>query len=545
PMRRIHDTPLITVPIGIITNFGTGLDQIHQSDARHLFATGRRITGENLQAVTRDQISGTRVALSNGLLLDPSWGVGENIGPRVTTSAADLLGPDWQPSNKGGSARSEATVRNHRLAVGYTGAERGITRWLASSPTNPQDSDLLAVRSDLRGGNLFVRPTLPAIQDASENGYNIASFAGLASLGDPRENTVGVGGLGYLPSDPPGGVNVPMPNEAAAGFINNITRDLELFGGFIGPWPGDLIMQLAPVPSTTTDLVTESDPALLAAAAGAGLPMPLVANPSLNALGRVFVDTPANVFNAAPYAAFAFGESGPVPTRTIGAVYTDGVPGGTHYLSEGGFIVSYGDALNLSPGNEIAYDFNADGARDIGDATEMMRAYFDRFPPNIPWAPPAGPAVVIEIIGDGTGDGNFNEDDIRYWADGLVLVNNGLDVLPVEQVAGGFIQGDTIPEPTLDREAGFTAVDAASFLLTGDGNFFGTIKATLGLYNFGDSRFDIAGNVGVTPGHNPVGHDGIIDATDINYIAANTGDFFDITQAVGLDASGVTVRSAP
>jgi hypothetical protein len=135
----------------------------------------------------------------------------------------------------------------------------------------------------------------------------------------------------------------------------------------------------------------------------------------------------------------------------------------------------------------------------------MMAAWRQRHAAGPIWA--AGSNAIIEMLGDFNGDGNYDAADLRYWADGLVLV-------------GG----------TLDRDAGFTAVDTAF-----GGNFFGTALVT-GTYNAGDSRGDVAGPGNLqTPGFAPIGHDGLIDVRDINYVCSNFGDWNGTGPATSLD----------
>lgn len=118
----VYDFGVAVVPVAALVNYGVGMDTIAMSDLRNLAATGRRLNGENLTKITRDSGSGTRNAFMNGIGLDPSFGRGENIGLRTSSSDNDRVGPDYQPSNKGGSSRMDATVQNTRLGVGHTGA---------------------------------------------------------------------------------------------------------------------------------------------------------------------------------------------------------------------------------------------------------------------------------------------------------------------------------------------------------------------------------------------------------------------------------------
>lgn len=117
----IYDFTAAWLPIAIISNRGTDLENIRYSEAQYLFTTGRMPNGENLAAATRDAGSGTRNGAMNSLGIDPSWGRGDNIGDKTKDAQTDLLGPIHQPTNKGGSSRMEGAVQNNRLAVGYTG----------------------------------------------------------------------------------------------------------------------------------------------------------------------------------------------------------------------------------------------------------------------------------------------------------------------------------------------------------------------------------------------------------------------------------------
>ena len=243
-------------------------------------------------------------------------------------------------------------------------------------------------------------------------------------------------------------------------------------------------------------------------------PIAIVPNPDLNPNVQSFtVSDPFNSFADPDLASFNTAANGRVPSRTSGVTYTDGNTA-DHYVTAGGSTLAYGTPLN--PRNKIAGDFDGDGDRDINDIDDMVRAWQSRN---------GGPAwngsadASFEILGDHNNDGNFTEADVRYAADGLVLVND-----------------------TLDRAAGFTAVDDAF-----GGNFFGTTISGGGTYTSGDSRFDVAGSDCVAPGFVPLGADGIIDQADRDYIAAQfignpfvtdgEANWDDTTEAVGFDLS--------
>ncbi|MFI4897410.1 MAG: GC-type dockerin domain-anchored protein, partial [Phycisphaerales bacterium JB059] len=514
----------------------------------------------NLMKITRDSGSGTRNAFMNGISLDPSWGVGENIGVRTTSSANDRLGPDFQPSNKGGSSRVEGTAKNHRLAVGHTGAERGVSSgWIIND-----ELDVLGIISDLKGGVVAARPTETSTNDGGPNGYNVAGTGGITLRGDYRALPAALGGWGWDPSEAgpvPSSFGPPPQNQQAGAYFNNIRRSVAAFVDVPGDdenffMPGErLATQL--LLTASPDFVSEVNPS------SPNQPIPLVSNPDLNLNVQDFsLNDPGNFLANSAYDAFDHAANGLVPTRTTGVVYSDGVSGGSNYIDQAGNPVVYGTPLLRR--NRIAYDFNGDGLRTEADAMDMLRAFQER-DGGAAWVAPAGSGAlldtdgdgmpdgisapgadaVIEILGDGDGDGSFTAADVRYWADGLVMVDNGLDVLPVQGSdtdADGaidtFTVGDGSTDATLDRAAGFEAIDNAWMSLTGSKNFFGTVIGEGSMpYVTGASRADVAGSGGTTRGFAPVGADGVVDQQDIDYILANFGDWQDLAQAVNIDLS--------
>jgi len=504
----VFDTPITLAPVAAMVNFGVGLEQIKMSDLRHLTATGRRINGENLVKVTRDSGSGTRNAFMNGIGLDPSWGVGENIGTRTVSSSNDLLGPNFQPSNKGGSSRVEGTVRNHRLAIGHTGAERGESRgWLING-----QAEALAVQADIKGGTVFARPSLDNVLDGGPDGYNIIGPAVIAQIGNARAAAPSLGGWGWDPSEtgPFPGTGLPPRNPEAAAYLNNITRSIAAFVDVPGGddtffSPGEFLATQFLLAASATNINNPNpDPSLDV--------VDIIPNPEFNQSLQDFIrNQSGNVLGLPEFQTFNQNSAGQVPVRTNGPTYSDGVAGGANYIDQAGNAVFYGGTLSMR--NKIAGDFNGDGVRSADDAVDMLAAYTQRaggsawVAPDGIYGPGAGLDAVIEVLGDFNGDGNFDDADIRYWADGLVLTG-----------------GD------LDRTMGFAAVDIAA-----GGNFFGTSLAT-GVYDDGDSRGDVSGPGALhTRGFQPIGHDGIVDAFDIDYVFANFGDWSDLTRAVNID----------
>ncbi|MEQ8318377.1 MAG: lamin tail domain-containing protein [Phycisphaerales bacterium] len=492
----VFDTQIAFVPIAPIVNYGVGKQEIRQSDLRYGNATGRLSNGENLVFVTRDSGSGTRNGFQNSIGLDPSWGRGENIGTKNNDAAFNLIGPDYLPSNKGGSGSMEATVINTRLAIGHTGAERA-SRWLFTGR-----ADVLAVQNDLIGGTEFSRPTIDEVLDNDANGYTIGGPETFTTLGSPRAVAPSLGGeIGTgLP---------PMQNAQAAAYLNNITASIAAFeeAGMGTPatdfTPAEFLA-LNFVLSAATDFVQENED-----------PIGLIPNPDFNQDLQDEIRATSIVLGDSRLATFgSVSTTGLVPTRTTGVTYTDGVAGGSNYVDQAGSPVFYGSPL--SDRNGLSGDFNDDGMRNVNDIPALISALEDRasFEP--------GSDVVLEIIGDFNGDGNFDIEDARYFADGLAL--------------------DT-GTGNLDRVAGFEAVDDASV----SGNFFGTVIGDGSIaYESGWSRFDVSNVDGLTtPGWTPsAGADGVVDAFDRDYIAAqiaaaNDGEanWDDITEAVLFDLS--------
>lgn len=497
--NTVYDFPISIVPVAAIVNYGVGMSEIAMSDVRQLAATGRRLNGENLTVCTRDSGSGTRNGFMNGIGLDPSWGRGENIGLRTNSSSNDLVGPNYQPSNKGGSSRMDKTVINTRLGTGHTGAERLVSDGYLAG----EQMDCMAVLSDLKGGTQAVRPVIDAVIDGGPNGYNITGPASFAFRGDPRNAPASLGGWGWDPSEtganPYAGHPVPA-NPGASAYWNNIRRSIAAFvavpGGFETDFmPGELLAQTFLLTAAPNRVPSSFD-------ADGTQPIEIVANPDLNPNVQNYTLTdPLNVFASPLLENYNSATAGRVPFRTTGVGYTDGNTG-DHYRTVSGGVLAYGALLNMR--NKIAGDFDGNGARDINDIDNMVAAYM---------AENGGPAwtgssdACFEILGDHNNDGNFTADDVRYAADGLAMVNGALD-----------------------RAAGFAAVDNAF-----GGNFFGTSLAH-GSYDNGDSVADVAGE-NATPGWEPNGWDGAVDCDDIEYVQDNYGDWSDIEQAVNMDLS--------
>ncbi|MFM9996421.1 MAG: hypothetical protein ACKVU4_11555 [Phycisphaerales bacterium] len=514
-VNTIFDTPIAYAPIACVTNLGTGMTQIDQSDIRHILGAGRLKSGENIVAVTRDSGSGTRNGYTNSAGLDPSWGIGDNIGALSVVAAQQLLGPSFIPTNKVGNAEVETTTTNHRLAVGYAGAERGVNSgWLTGGRL-----EILAVRNDLVGGTQYSRPTISDVLDNDANGWLLGGPAIFAHFGDPKSAPVSKGGVAGNP-------NPAMRNVEAAAYLNNVVQSL---ASFIGNPGGDPSLFTPGEFLAVNFLLTAGqdfvqDPAN---------PLNWIANPNLNQSVQDYARS-NNVLGNAAYQAFGTVTlNGKVPNRTVGVVYSDGVANGANYIDQAGNGILY--TTNLTTRNRIAGDFNGDGLRNLNDAEQMLRAYRQRNG-GPAWTAPAGTGpiagapgadAIIEVLGDFNGDGNFNAADIRYWADGLA----------VDPATG-----------KLDRKKGFEAIDNAWQTVAGSNNFLGTTIAGGGAYAPGYARFDVNGpSSNHTPGFAPIGHDGVIDQDDADYIqaqfvgnpfVAGDAEWSNIAEAVGFDLSG-------
>ncbi len=499
----VFDTQLIFAPIGFSTSYGTGYQQLKTTELQHLFVTGRLPNGENLMVVCRDSGSGTRNGAMNSIGLDPSWGNGENIGGLSTLSVNNNLGPKFVPGNKGGSSGVDNTVNNHRLAVGTSGVERGVTG--SSAFVTGNRAEFLAVQNDTIGGTQYSRPHISEIVHNDENGYIIGGPAVLASIGDPRnENEIG---------GTPGNTNARLRNPEAAAYINNITRSLEAFtavpGGSATDFtPGELAATLYILPNALDNL-----PDLLDATV-------LNPNPAFNASLQAYI-VANNALSNTALLTFNTSNSGRVPTRDNTVVYSDGLS--LTYVNQGGTNVSYGGTLTNR--NRISGDFSGNGLRNIDDTAEMLKAWRQRNG-GPAWVAPVGTGAIagapgtdaiIEVLGDFDGDGSFDDGDVRYFADGLAK----------DTVTGN-----------VSRKDGFTRVDNEYNTLTGDNNFFNTTLATGAAWTPGAARGDIAGPTQRwTPNFAPIGQDGTVDCYDIDYVYANFGDWTVLTDAQFMDFS--------
>lgn len=493
--NTIFGTPIVYNTVAALVNLGVGRSEIRQSDLRHLNATGRMRNGENLIMITREAGSGTRNAFVNSICLDPSWGVGENVGGdnSNTVNFSQNLGPNWLPSNKVGSGDVESTMVNTRLGIGYTGTERYTNNGLNGR------MELLAIKPDLTNGSdavgSFARPTANnqifnnPLRGDNTSGYMIGGIQTFATIGDPLAAPPAQGGISNG--------NQPMDNLQAAAYINNITESILAFTSN----PSQDSSTSSPGEFLGINFIFTNVPEFIQQQLN---PCGWVPNPNFasGAVARTFALS-NSVFGRPATAPFYnnFGQSGlngRVPTRTTGQTYSDGTTGAaTTYILQDGTTATYG-STSFPARNRIAGDFSGNGVRDIGDVPDMIAAWRQRnggpawIAPNGsgPIAGELGTKASIEILGDFNCDGNFTTQDVRFFADGLAMV-------------GGIA----------DRKAGFTAVDSAF-----GGNFFGTTKATGAAYVNGDSRADIAGGPGRTANFQPIAQDGAINGLDIDFV---------------------------
>jgi hypothetical protein len=554
--NTIFDTQLAFAPIAPVVNYGSGIQRVTMTQLQHLFTTGRAASGENFMVVTRDAGSGTRNAFCNAIGVDPSYGAGDNIGGFSSATNESLLGNEYIPTNKSASGTMEAALRNTRLAIGYVGTERGVTGSGSASWLTGNALEIADVMNDIYGGTSYVRPTITNIVNNGANGWLIGGQAVLATIGDPRANAASTGGQGWVGASDPfvdlncngvrdagepftdlngnGAYDVTnaeagmaprttpaMANPFAAAYVNNITRSVANTTSVPSDpsnlgMPGEYAANQFLLMSALTNVHSESDYATM-------LP-----NSAKNTCVAAYT-LANNVHTNAKYTSFNNAPAGKVPSRKTGSVYSDGVAGGSNYIRQGSVAspnvaVSYGGDLNVR--SKIAGDFNGSGARDAGDVTEMVRAFAQRSggarwnAPDGIYGAGAGEQAIIEVLGDFDGNGSFDRSDVRYFADGLFLVNG-----------------------SLDRAAGFTAVDTAF-----GGNFFNTIIATGKAYEAGDSRGDVAGStVGARKGYAPTGADGRVDGKDIDYVHAQfrsnarivdgQANWSDLNEAVYFDLS--------
>ncbi len=577
--NTIFDTSIAFAPVAPVVNYGTNIQKIDMSDLQHLFGAGRRRSGENLVAVTRDSGSGTRNAWDNSMGRDPSWGVGDNLGPRNNATANEQAGALYLPSNKNSNANVEPCTWNCRVAIGYVGPERGLdssaSTWLSSGLM-----EIAAVRNDVApfNGTVYARPTIDNILQYDANSWVIGGPAVLASFGDPFSAPPEKGGLGWMEpyfdannngvydlgedfndinqngirdaaETRPALLNPPMRNVHAAAYLNNIARSLRAFEGSPGSdqtlfTPGELL--------ATAFVLIDAMPRIQRVAD----PLILDPNPNYNPNLAAFTATPGiNVYSNPAYAAFgnsvapvnpSNSRAGKVPDRVAASTYSDqsvnpqaSVDGS--YRTEGGATLTR--RTNLPIRNLTAGDFNGDGHRNAADIPEMVKAYRKRAEGQAWTAPGAIPGsylaqeaaragqtvnaadFCIEIQGDFDANGSFDREDLRNFADGFALYGY---TFTYNNATGDFSYNGT-----LNRRQGCIDLDNAYTAAGGTLPLLPTTLATGKPYAAGDARGDVVGSgrnpTAPTPlekfrvarGAHPIGFDGIVDANDIDYVYLN------------------------
>ncbi len=467
----IVDTQVAWVPIAFITNQGTGLQNVTQNDLEYLYATGRMSGGENLYACTRDSGSGTRNGAMNSLGLDPSWGRGDNMGTKNSNGNVSYVGPLHQSSNLDGTSVMANAVTSQRLAIGYV----GLTT--ANSATGTSNAAYQILNLKKTGGAQYVRPSRENTVDNNniDTGWQVGGSETFATVGSPDQNAAFV--MSY--------------NRYARDYLWNIKKSIDEFispsaSDDLNNMPGQymaknwsLVAGLKAVPDDVNHI-----------------PSDFVANSNYSANVNAYYKA-----NGPTTPAWVDGP-GKVPTRIVGPAYSDGTTG-SYYLASDGTTLANGGTLNAR--NKIMGDFDGDGKRTIGDIHDMMVAFSN--PRGFETSSATG--VCPEIIGDFTADGNFTAEDIRYFADGLAVVDpNNRQV----NRAVGFALVDQAWTATL------AAIDANHTA----GNFFNTVLAH-GTYLAGSgwSKADVAKTTWRTTNPN-IGYvpsaDGTIDACDIDYI---------------------------
>ncbi|MEM9250849.1 MAG: hypothetical protein AAGB29_00735, partial [Planctomycetota bacterium] len=554
--NTIYATPIAAAPIGYIANAGAAVDSdssdstidgnIKKSELQHVFGSGRTVKGENLIAITRDSGSGTRNGAMNSIGMDPSWGMGDNVGLRnrgsssaSSTDSLDTPGPDYIPTNKNSSSRLENTVQNTRLGISYNGIVGN-----AGPDSAANRYEMLNVMNDTAGGTAYVRPIMNAGTTAAQNnvvfnddvntGWQGGAIQTLSTIGNPQAGDIwvdttngsasfsapGSGAVGTIaigsgttldPLDPSydisgfdfikfqgdGSGDPTMADPSAALFIRNYTESIAAFNAIPGNpdldgTPGEALASSFALTGALNALPQDTAPDVW------------TANPNLNTGLQGSGVVPTEVIEAS-YG----GNYGTTPFRDTSGTYSDGLT--ANYIANDGSVIAYGSTLTagdaVGDANGIAGDFDGDIDRDVDDIDDMVTAY--EAAAGIAGTR-AGLAVAkqsLELMGDFNADGSFDLEDVRYGADGLFNVGRAND--------------------ELDRRQNFIDVDNAST----SGNLFGTTLATGKTYAAGDSAGDIAGSDLEAAGWAPIGADGVVDDKDIDYLYEQFK--YDTANAVG------------
>ncbi|MEM7682892.1 MAG: PEP-CTERM sorting domain-containing protein [Planctomycetota bacterium] len=586
--QTLFDTTIAWTPIAYFANYGAQIDsnadaaggegEIKKSELQHLYLTGRASNGENLVAVTRDSGSGTRNGAANSISIDPSWANGDNVGEKSGSgdSQFDRLGPEFNPTNKGGSSRMEGTTQNHRLAVGYSGLADGPSTSRAGDDSVDGDYHLLAIMNDIDTddngvtfGSQYVYPTFGNTSgDAAGNnvvfngdvntGYRSGGSQTFVTEGDPVAGDIwfnsGTGEAVF--DDSPAGPGAGFTLVSAGTGANDGDANVYMFSAHAALYMRNIIesLQSATLTPTTDPTGTPGDFLASSFALVAGtqaLPDTdntgdFIANPSLNnSLINLYQSTPSELPSevlSTQYGPDATNGNryGKYPDRTdvsggtFGITeYSDGQNGTNGFVTNDGLTnVSEGASMvvgnAVADRNAIAGDFDGDGDRDIDDIDNMVFAYLNSLEAGASSTPDAFSNTlvsrdgalaaadangILEVLGDFNGDGSFDIDDVLYGTDGLFAWGRA---------------GDTV-----DRYQNFVDVDNA----TPGGNLFNVTLAN-GTYDAGNSAGDLDGVLNAAPGFAPEFGDGVVNAADIDAL-------FSLYVGIDQDGDGVVFGIAP
>ncbi len=561
--NTIFDNTVAWAPIVYIANVGTCLEDVCMTQLQMLFTTGRMPNGENLQAGPRDVGSGTRNGMMNSSGIDPAWGRGDNQGKKESVTEAFIVGPDTQSGNCGGSSLLEAGVQNHRLGVGYTGLVGGSR---AAVDAASGKYEILNVKFDDRGGTQFVRPSVDSVLDNADpdSAYQLGGLATFVSRGNPAQSSAAAPDF--------------MPNQAAAGYLNNINDSVAAFASVPTDddnlfMPGEFLA-LNYFPVAGIDAV----PQLLD-------PDNFVAQTVNQPLQEVVRNENTTVVEAYGFANDA--NRTPVRQQNPGfpgdPVKNPGYPADPNpnmYSDAQGVLSTgyvYPDGANwnivegdedLSAENAKTGDMNDDGARDLLDADELVQAYYQPRNNHRNGAGSTGDMTVDvsipEVIADFNHDGDLSKEDLRYWMDGLAIDPNtdkldrkaGAIAIDTAILAHGPAT-DNLSNPVADSRDWLPWADSRRRILIPQAPIAGVCQnplfslptsidsmiATGKGYALGDFRGDVAGMDmdyrRPTAGGPPLGWDGIIDLKDVDYVAQmlQAGDYSTLEQALFSDLS--------
>ena len=550
-------------------------DKIKQSELIWAFTTGRMPTGENLNVATRDSGSGTRNGSMNSIGVDPSWGAGDNYGPKIESSSNDKLGPQHQWSNLGGSSRMEGVVQNNRLAIGYTGLVGG-SRSAADQAAGKYE--MFNLMMDLQGGDTYVRPDVQSVMNTGDvnEGWRVGGFETLTTVGNPLSGRVDYNADGDYndPGETFAGESGPqMTNKAAEDWMRNLMQSIADFDpSNVAPEDyfssAEYLYTNFFLPNALQYMPDNCDPQSW------GL------NPNFNPAALTYTASTSTLtvnfpyVNPAPY--------GRVPTREPGGDYVtlDGTVLGEGsaltVLAQGTPICGIGAQYAIA--NRIQLDFDMNGCRTPADIEGLAqaaailngdKAYGDA-------GITLNGKLSLDMMADVNMNGTFDADDVRQALKGFFVAGRVLTGR-CDNVDGEcrWVNGVSI-DPDYDGE--YETVDAVQYLcvkqnyiefdqayeaLTGKKNPLGVVvtskmaDASDPAYNYGDARGDIAGEPDCDPaaegfttagyGHRGGIPDGVVDHKDLNVLyqiiaECDTDgdckvDWFNIDEAILLDSN--------